>query len=199
MKDELNLKRVTLHDPALGPLLRFDVKPNPKTLGPKYGALLSAFQKEIAQHDPNEIAKKILAGEPFGLNFMEHPVKLEPTDVWVVPNVEAGFGGLADRGTQLLLDARMTPELAREGMTREVIRHVQSSRKEAGLDMEDRIELYLGADEKLAEAITEHRDYMGSETLVAKWSAAPLGDAAFRAEVKVDGQALVIELRKMPR
>jgi isoleucyl-tRNA synthetase len=76
-----------------------------------------------------------------------------------------------------------------------LIRPVQSSRKEAGLDMEDRIELYLGADGKLAEAIAEHRDYMGSETLVAKWSVAPLGDEAFHAQVKVDGQALVIELR----
>ena len=122
---------------------------------------------------------------------------VEPTDVWVAAKVtEKGFAALIDRKTRLLLDARMTPELAREGMAREVIRHVQSSRKEAGRDMEDRIELYLGTDGKLAEAIAEHRDYIGSETLVAKWATGPLGDGAFHTEVKVEGQALAIELRK---
>ena len=82
-------------------------------------------------------------------------------------------------------------------MAREVIRHVQQSRKDADLQMEDRIVLYLGTESaNLAAAIVTHRDYIAAETLVAKWSMEPLGDAPFRVEVKVDGQGLVIELQE---
>ena len=114
------------------------------------------------------------------------------------PIAVPGFGGLADHGTQLLLDARITPELEAEGLAREVIRHVQSSRKEAGLEMDDRIALHLDAsDAKLAAAAVAHRDYIGNETLTTQWSDTPLGAGAFRAEVKVEGKPLVIELRKV--
>ena len=98
--------------------------------------------------------------------------------------------------TAIELDARITPELAREGMAREVVRHVQNCRKEAELNMEDRIVLYLGADGKLAEAIAEHKDYIAAETLVNRWSDVALGDGAFHVDVKVEGQPLVIELGK---
>ncbi len=194
MKDELNLKRVTLHDPSAAPLLTFEVKLNPKAAGPKFGSALPAVQKALAAADAGTIAARVQAGETIAL---ADGITLEPTDVWVLPKTEKGFGGLIDRRTQMLLDARVTPELAREGMAREVIRHVQSSRKEAKLQMEDRIELYLGATGTLAEAIAAHRDRIAADCLVGRWSEQPPGEGAFRAEVKVDGQALVIELRKV--
>ena len=68
---------------------------------------------------------------------------------------------------------------------------------ETNSEMEDRIELYLDATGTLAEAIVEHRDRIAADCLAGRWSDKPLGDSAFRAEVKVEGQALVIELRKM--
>jgi hypothetical protein len=74
---------------------------------------------------------------------------------------------------------------------------VQNSRKDAGLEMEDRIVLYLHTDNAdLAKAIGEHRDYIAAETLVAHWSDKPLGQGAYRTQVKVDGKSLTIELRK---
>src|SRR5436309_955323 len=61
--EELNLKKVSLHDPAKGPLLRFDVKPNMKTLGPKFGPRLKAVQTALAAMDPAAVAAKVQAGE----------------------------------------------------------------------------------------------------------------------------------------
>jgi isoleucyl-tRNA synthetase len=205
MKDELNLKRVTLHDPATGPLLAFEYKLNPKSAGPKFGPLLSQVQtaltrlaEENSRKVAHDLAEVFALGKSVTLTLPNGTaVTVEPADVWVLPKTEKGYAGLTDRGTQLLLDARITPELAREGIAREVIRHVQSSRKEAGLKMEDRIELYLGADGKLAEATAEHRDRIAAETLVGRRSDKPLGSGAYRAEVKVDGQPLVIELQKI--
>ena len=83
-------------------------------------------------------------------------------------------------------------------MAREVVRHVQNSRKTAGLEMEDRIVLHLGtSDGKLAKAIAAWREYIGAETLVARWAEQTLGEGAFRIEVKVEGKVLTIGLRKM--
>jgi isoleucyl-tRNA synthetase len=199
MKDELNVKRITVHDPAARPLLSFEYKLNPKSAGPKFGPLLSQVQAALtrlaAERDLSEVFAR---GESVIQTLLGGTaVTVEPADVWVLPKTEKGFAGLADRGTQLLLDARVTPELAREGMAREVVRHVQSSRKEARLNMEDRIELYLAAQGKLAAAIAEHKNYIAGETLVAAWSAKLLGDAAFHTQVKVEGEPLVIELRKI--
>jgi isoleucyl-tRNA synthetase len=83
-------------------------------------------------------------------------------------------------------------------MAREVVRHIQQARKDAGLEMEDRITLYLHTEAPdLRKAIETHRDYIAAETLVAEWASQPLGAGAHRATVKVDGQPLTIELRKM--
>jgi isoleucyl-tRNA synthetase len=196
IQEELNIKKVMLVPPGHGPLLKFDVKLNMKNAGPKLGSQIKAAQTALASANAAEIAIKVQAATPLELPGVTIP--LEPTDFTVTPVVQPGLAGLFDKGTQLLLDARITPELAREGMAREVIRHVQSSRKEADLQMEDRIVLYLHTDDaELAKAIAAHLDYMGSETLVAQWSEKPLGDKAFRAQVKLDGKTLTIELRKV--
>jgi isoleucyl-tRNA synthetase len=111
-----------------------------------------------------------------------------------------GWAGVADRGTQVLVDARVSEELKREGLARDVVRQVQDLRKQSGLEMEDRIALWLdtGAD-RLRQAIEAHRDYIASETLTAQWAAQPLDGEAHSTRVKVEGQELLIELRKIAR
>ncbi len=203
--EELNLKKVTPHDPATGPLLSFEYKLNPKVAGPKFGPQLGQVQAALAAMDAktkttvsHDLSEVFAQGNPVTVTLPGGTsVNIDPGDVWVLPKTDKGLAGLADRGTQMLLDARITPALAAEGMAREVVRHVQNSRREAKLEMEDRIELYLGATGKLAEAIAAHRDSIAAETLVGRWSDVPLGTGAYRAEVKVEGQALVIELRKI--
>ncbi|HWY85689.1 MAG TPA: DUF5915 domain-containing protein, partial [Gemmataceae bacterium] len=196
--EELNLKKTTLHDSGNGPLLSYEIKPNMKTAGPKFGNRLKAVQAAIAAADPAQVAEKVHAGHEVELPGADGAVTLDPGDLVVTPKTSDGWAGLADRGTQLLLDARITPSLAQEGIAREVIRHVQNSRKDAGLQVEDRIILYLGTDSAtLAQAIETHRAYIAAECLVAQWATRPLGEGAFHVEVKVDGQGLVIELRRV--
>ncbi|HYT91930.1 MAG TPA: DUF5915 domain-containing protein, partial [Gemmataceae bacterium] len=199
VREELNLKRVTLHD-GNESLLRDEVRPNMKTLGPKFGARLKEVVAALAAAHPTEIAAKVSAGAPFELPCPGGAVMLEPTDVLVQCRAAEGWAGLVDDKTQVALDTRITAELAREGMAREVVRHVQQARKDAGLEIEDRIVLYLATDNaELKRAIEEHREYIGRETLVAEWASQPLGEGAYRANVKVDGKPLTIELRKQVR
>src|SRR5204863_8361687 len=127
------------------------------------------------------------AGKSVALLGDETPA-VEPADVWITPRIEKGWGGIADRGTQILLDGRITPELELEGLAREIVRYVQNARKDADLQMDDRITLRLATDDaKLKEAIRVHRDYIANETLVSNWATDSLGVLAYKVEVKIEG------------
>jgi isoleucyl-tRNA synthetase len=204
IKEELNVKKVALHDRAHGEELLIPViKANLKTLGPKFGSRLAEVRAEIEKlaEDPYPLAHELqrrlpksqiqLSGCPNG------PVDLDASDFILSYMAQAGWAGIVDRGTQVALDARITPELAREGMARDVVRHVQELRKISGLQMEDRIVLSLGADGgELQKAIDEHRENIAAETLTVRWAETPAHDAQ-RATVKVEGQALEIALSKV--
>jgi isoleucyl-tRNA synthetase len=172
-----------------------EVRPNPKTLGPKFGPRLKDVQAAIAAADPNELAAKVAKGLPFDLACAGGPVSLEPSDLWVSTKAPDGWTGVADGASQVTLDVRITPELAREGLARDVVRQVQELRKEANLEKEDRIELCLEtASEELRTAIDAHRGYIADETLTVRWPAGLDGDA-HRKGVKIDRHELTIALR----
>jgi isoleucyl-tRNA synthetase len=106
--------------------------------------------------------------------------------------------GTVEKDIQVKLDTRITDDLAKEGMAREVIRRIQDLRKTANLEMEDRIVLYLGTPSaKLQPAIDAHRDYIASETLTEEWSNASLDGKAQKETTKIEGQELTINLRKL--
>ena len=92
------------------------------------------------------------------------------------------------------IDKTITPELKREGLMREVIRHVQSARKKAGLQVDDRIMLHLATnDEQLRQALTEYADTIASETLATMKQP---GDVLYQTTATVDGAELQISLAK---
>lgn len=99
------------------------------------------------------------------------------------------------QGDELALDLVLTPELKREGLMREVIRHVQAARKNAGLNVDDHIVLSLESDnEELSAAIVEHAATIASETLADK---VVTGSYTHAAEVKVEGAQLALSLEKL--
>jgi isoleucyl-tRNA synthetase len=197
IKEELNIKTVTLHDGSQGSLLQFEVKLNLKALGPKLGNRLSEAQTALATMDPAAIAVRVQAGQPVELPLADGALTLDPTDLWVQAKAPAGWCGVVDRGAQLALDTRITETLTLEGLAREIVRSVQQARKDALLQMEDRIVLYLSTESAmLAKAIEVHRQYIADECLVKQWANKPLGEGTYQTVVKVDGQALTIQLRK---
>jgi isoleucyl-tRNA synthetase len=97
-------------------------------------------------------------------------------------------------GGDVSLDLYVTPELQREGLMREVVRHIQSARKDAGLNVDDRINLSLKTDDNdLQTAITEHKQTIIDETLTTTFKSA---DYAYAASVSIDGVQLTISLEK---
>jgi isoleucyl-tRNA synthetase len=188
--EELNLKAVTLSE---GDLLEQVCKPNMKTLGPKFGAKLKEAVAAINSANPGQLSALIAKGETFTVGELT----FAPEDVVVSVKAPEGFSGVSDRATQVALDTRITDELAKEGMAREVVRHVNELRKNAGLEMEDRICLFLSSSaDVLTQAISTHRNYIAEETLTTQWTTTAEQEAK-QAKVKVEGKELLIALMKV--
>jgi isoleucyl-tRNA synthetase len=208
IKDELNIKKITPHDGSNGTLLREDVKPNRKTLGPKFGARLGEVLAVLAACDPAKLAAAVAKGEPFDLTLLVHPAKLSqtlttsiilvPEDLIVEQKAPDGWIPAIAEKTQMLLDTRVTEELKREGLAREVVRRVQDTRKNADLEMEDHIVLCLSTDDgALAQAIEDHRSYIAVQCQVDEWVIPDVVDSRFYQEsVEIEGAKLEIALRK---
>jgi isoleucyl-tRNA synthetase len=188
--EELNIKKLTIQSDANGPLLKPEIKLNMKTAGPKFGAKLKSVQVALAAADPVKLIDQMRSA-PVDLA----DAVVEMADLVVSYTAPDGWAGVADRSTQVAIDTRITPELAREGMARDIVRLVQDLRKNSGLEMEDRIILYLGADdENLKQAIVDHRTYIAAETLTKQWADAPFD--LHSTSTKIDGQSLTIALKR---
>jgi isoleucyl-tRNA synthetase len=198
--EELNIKKITAVEPNEPSILTPDVRANAKTLGPRLGPRLKHFElllKELAT-DNLEFLMAIKKGMYWDVPFLDETVRIQPSDVilkWIAPD---GWVGVEGNDLRVIVDVRITDELAQEGMAREVVRHVQELRKTANRQMEDRIELSLQTDAPaLRKAMGTHRDYICRETLAVRFTTEPLGEGSHRADEKVEGHALVIELRKV--
>ncbi len=164
VKDELNVKKLTRCDNLDG-LVSYTYKPNLKTLGPKYGKLLGAIGKALATL-PATTFDPLRRGESVIVPVDGSEVSLAPADVLVSTQQSAGWVTAEDRGLQIALSTELTPELIRGGMARDFIRQVQQLRKEADLEIEDRIRIFYHTDdEDVKQALAEHREYIAAETL----------------------------------
>lgn len=186
--DELNVKAARLHG-APEPLLTQSARLNKKTAAAKLGPKLKEAESAIAKMTAEELdaSPLVIAG-----------VELASGDVVREYSAQAGWVGVVDKGTQVAINTGITEELKLEGLARVVIRQVQDTRKNAGLDLLDKIALHLqpGSDE-LAKAIRAHQAAIATAVQATEWSESALNGNAFTATVKIEGQPLVIALRKV--
>jgi isoleucyl-tRNA synthetase len=198
ISEELNVKKVKVHNLTDGPLLSFDVKPNLKTLGPRLGEKLKEVQGALASLDLTAMAAKIQAGESLEIRAGATALVLSQNDLLIQAKAADGWSGLVDGRTQIALDIRITEDLACEGTAREMVRHIQELRKNSGLEIEDRIRLRVETDSAaVRRAIEAHRDYICGETLAIEIGVEPLDGAAHKVNIKFQGQAVSIELAKV--
>jgi isoleucyl-tRNA synthetase len=147
VEDELNVDEVVLAD-ELGEVLRFELVPNFKTLGPRLGPAVKDLKAALGALDAAAAAALLEAGGTLTADLPGGPVELGPGDVDLRVQGQAGFAVSREGGEVVALDLRIDDDLRRRGLVREVVRHVQDLRKASGLDVSDRIRLHLtGLDE----------------------------------------------------
>jgi len=162
--DELNVKTVRLLD-ASTEAVSHSVKPLPKQLGQKYGNKFPAIQKAILALNSEEVARVLLDGDSLMVSVDGQSYDILPDEVEVKAQAREGFAVAEEGAYVAALVTELTPELVQEGLARELVRRVQDLRKSAGLDVADRIGLFVAASTGLKAALQTHKDYIMAETL----------------------------------
>jgi isoleucyl-tRNA synthetase len=160
---EVNVKELEFMTEDAGVLVK-KIKPNFKSLGPKYGKHMRAIAAEVAQFTDDDI-NKIETENEYILNIGSETITLQLADVEISSEDIPGWTVTSLNGTTVALDINITDELAEEGLARELINRIQNLRKDSGLEVTDRIEIILSADNQLSKAIHHNLNYICSETL----------------------------------
>ncbi|NHQ60081.1 isoleucine--tRNA ligase [Chlorobium sp. BLA1] len=196
--EEVNVQKIEYIEED-GSVISKKVKPNFKTLGPRYGKEMKSLAESIRIMSHKQIAllekegrlSFELDGKLFELLREDVEIMHEDIEGWLVASDEA-------HGIMVALDTEMTEELEMLGLSRELVSRIQSLRKESGLDITDRISLAIEGSEKLLDAVQRNDAYIKAETL-ATVLVATLGDplsAAIGKNDPVNGEFCRLSLEK---
>jgi isoleucyl-tRNA synthetase len=164
VKAELNVKELDFVEEESA-LVSYAVKPNYRSLGPRFGKRMPQVAAAVAALDPVHVATVMSEGGEVGINIDGDEHALGADEVTLSLQPLDGYEVEAEAGHAVALQLELDDELRREGLAREIVHAVQNARKEAGLEITDRIELGLGGDEELLAAAREHQPYISGEVL----------------------------------
>ena len=164
IKHEVNVKEIEFIDDASGILVK-QIKPNFRTLGPKYGkqmkdiaAVINGFTQQDIQAFERQGTKEItLDGEKLTLTLDDVEITSQDIEGWLVASSSTGL--------VVALDATITDELRAEGIARELVNRIQNLRKDTGFEVTDRIRILLQQQDTLEKAVRANEAYIKAETL----------------------------------
>ncbi|HEX4304543.1 MAG TPA: isoleucine--tRNA ligase, partial [Solirubrobacterales bacterium] len=148
-----------------GELVTYTVKPNYRTLGPRFGKRMPQVAAAVAALDASRVAQTLAEGGEVGISIDGTDHTLGADDLTLALEPLEGYEVEAEAGHAVALQLEIDEELRRAGLAREVVRAVQDARKNAGLEITDRIALGLGGDAELQAVAQEHESYIAGETL----------------------------------
>ncbi len=189
---ELNVKELDfVSDEA--DLVSYTAKPNYRALGPRFGKRMPQVAAAVEALDAAHVARVMADGGEVGINVEGDEHTLGPDEVTLALQPLEGYEVEAEAGHAVALQLELDEELRREGLAREIVHAVQIARKDAGLEITDRIELALGGDAELLEAARAHEEYLAGEVL-ATVVAYEGGDGT---DAKIDGHELTIAVSRV--
>ncbi len=195
--EELNVKTLEFIA-ADAELVSYRIKPNLPRLGKRYGKQIPAIRQALAEADGAAIAAACASGEGITLPVGEGSITFEAEDLLVETESAEGYACAESGGQLVALDTTLDDALLREGIAREIVRTVQDGRKQAGLEVSDRIRLHVDGSSLVSEALTEHREWIMNETLAAEWSSTVF-DTGFSLKRELDDHQWQIALEKTAR
>jgi isoleucyl-tRNA synthetase len=191
----LNVKHVRALA-GTGEAVAYQLNPLPKQLGQKYKNLYPRIREAMLECDVEEVSHKLLDGQSFSVEVDGETYDIQPDEVEVRMDAREGFAVASEGAYMAALVTDLTPELVQEGLAREFVRRVQDLRKQADLDIADRIELYYSVSPGLAEAIQSFKDYIMGETLALELKSGPVPKDAPQSKDEFDGETMQVGLIK---
>ncbi|MFQ6014434.1 MAG: isoleucine--tRNA ligase [Anaerolineae bacterium] len=162
--EELNVKELAFVEDELD-LVDYTLNPVSSLLGPKYGELFPKVREALAGMEANEVGRHLRAGQPVELTVEGQVISLTPEEVEVGLVAKEGYAVAEEGGYLVAITTTLTPTLRSEGLARELVRRIQTLRKEADFRVEDTIVTYYEGDPALGQVMVEHSDYIKQETL----------------------------------
>ena len=191
--DELNVKEVRFVDDASS-FISYRVKPQLKTLGPRYGKLLPKINQYLAGEGVgNAVVAAHNRGENYKFDIDGTEISLAAEDVLVSTEENAGFVTVTEHDLSVVLDTNLTPELIEEGFVREIVSKVQTMRKEAGFEVTDHIVLSHHGNSLIEGIFARHGADIAADTLA---DSIKLGSAGYVKDWEINGESVTLGVAK---
>lgn len=191
--DELNVKEVRFVDDASS-FISYRVKPQLKTLGPRYGKLLPKINQYLAGEGiGNAVVAAHNRGESYKFDIDGTEISLAAEDVLVSTEENAGFVTVTEHDLSVVLDTNLTPELIEEGFVREIVSKVQTMRKEAGFEVTDHIVLSHHGNSLIEGIFARHGAEIAADTLA---DSIKLGSAGYVKDWEINGESVTLGVEK---
>lgn len=165
LAEEINVKRLEVVS-EVGELVAYKVMPNNRVLGPKYGKGLRDIQAALMERDPAGVAHTLQQDGQLTLAVAGNDMVLTADEIIVQTESKGDLAMASDKGVTVAVDTTLTPDLVQEGYARDFVRAINNARKEAGLDIADRIHLVYKTHAEVSTALTSFADFIKQETLM---------------------------------
>lgn len=198
IKNELNVKELVQVDSADG-FADYEIKPQLKTLGPKYGKLLGKIRETLANlgAKAKEVVENVKNGGKHTLDLDGDKVELTESDLLISSKNKEGYSVVSDHGDTVALDVALTPQLIEEGTVREIVSKIQTMRKECDFVVTDHIDVGYEAGERLAKVFADNAASIADGCLAD--SVLPAQSGTFTKEWDVNGEKFTLHLSKSRR
>lgn len=194
IKDDLNVKNIEfIMDTSK--YITFELKPQLKTLGPKYGKLLGGIRQYLSTCDAQMLVDKLNAGETQQIKVDGQVVELSINDILITAISRPDYKAQSVLGLTVILDTTLTPELVEEGNMREIISKLQTMRKEAGFEVEDHINLYYQADDEITNVVRKFSDVISTSVVIDKIFAGKGGQLT--KELDINGHKITLGIERV--
>ena len=191
IKEELNVKELEFVDDASS-FVSYNVKPNLKTVGPKFGAILPKINQMLRMGDGTAYVRELKENSKVVLEIGEAKVELLEEDLLIETTKSEKYISMQEDDMIVVLNIELTPELIEEGIVRELISKIQNLRKESGFEVQNHIEIYYSGNDKLAEIIERNKNEIADDTLADKIEAG-IGEN----ELDINGEKVMIKLVRL--
>jgi isoleucyl-tRNA synthetase len=201
VQDELNVKELRYVSQA-DELATYNVKPNYRSLGPRFGKQMPQVAAAVAALNPEHVAGTINNSGRVGINIEGRDHDLAAEDLLLVMEPIDGYQLEREGSHAVALELELDDSLRHEGWAREIVHAVQNTRKSAGLAVEDRIDLSLSGNPELLTAAQEYESYVTGETLaisiVYGENGSTQSEPSAVEQITIDSHKLTIALKRTP-
>ena len=195
IRDELNVEEVKFIDDARA-FTAYQIKPQMRTLGPKYGKLLGKIGAYLKEADTTAIVDTFDAGNTWKFEIDGTEIELTRDDALITPAQKPGFVAESDGGMTVVIDTNLTPALIEKGFVRETISKLQTMRKEAGFEVVDRIAVTYQTTEALSAVLSKNAAEISAAVLATDFTCAAAPEGAYAKEWNINGEKAVLSVRR---